>query len=68
MKEDFLDEIKLIIEIGTHPNILPVLGCCTVDEPYYLITEYMKYGDLLHFLWKCREVRVICVRAKVPRS
>ncbi|XP_071794664.1 uncharacterized protein [Asterias amurensis] len=55
MKEDFLDEIKLIIEIGTHPNILPVLGCCTVDEPYYLITEYMKYGDLLHFLWKCRE-------------
>ncbi|XP_038071438.1 muscle, skeletal receptor tyrosine-protein kinase-like [Patiria miniata] len=55
MKEDFLDEIKLIIEIGTHPNILSVLGCCTVDEPYYLITEFMKYGDLLHFLWKCRE-------------
>ncbi|XP_022105280.1 muscle, skeletal receptor tyrosine-protein kinase-like [Acanthaster planci] len=55
MKEDFLDEIKLIIEIGAHPNILSVLGCCTVDEPYYLITEFMKYGDLLHFLWKCRE-------------
>ena len=56
MKEDFLDEIKLIIEIGKHPNILSVLGCCTVDEPYYLITEFMEYGDLLHFLWKCREV------------
>ncbi|XP_071795171.1 uncharacterized protein [Asterias amurensis] len=55
MKEDFLDEIKLIIDIGTHPNILCVLGCCTVDEPYYLITEFMKYGDLLHFLWKCRD-------------
>ncbi|XP_038071929.1 tyrosine-protein kinase Src42A-like [Patiria miniata] len=54
-KEDFLDEIKLIIDIGAHPNILPILGCCTVDEPYYLITEFMKYGDLLGFLWKCRD-------------
>ncbi|XP_072038503.1 uncharacterized protein [Amphiura filiformis] len=55
MKMDFLEEIKLIIEIGSHPNILPVLGCITIDEPYYLITEFMKYGDLLHFLWQCRE-------------
>ncbi|XP_022105268.1 tyrosine-protein kinase SRK2-like [Acanthaster planci] len=54
-REDFLDEIKLIIDIGHHPNILAILGCCTVDEPYYLITEYMKYGDLLGFLWKCRD-------------
>ncbi|XP_063955902.1 fibroblast growth factor receptor 3-like isoform X2 [Lytechinus pictus] len=55
MKEDFLEEIKLIVEIGHHPNILPILGCCTADEPHYLITELMDYGDLLHFLWKCRE-------------
>ncbi|KAJ8029437.1 Myoblast growth factor receptor egl-15 [Holothuria leucospilota] len=57
MKEDFLDEIRLLIEIGSHPNILSVLGCCTIDEPYYLITEYMRYGDLLRFLWKSREER-----------
>ncbi|XP_071495503.1 fibroblast growth factor receptor 2-like [Diadema antillarum] len=55
MKEDFLNEIRLMIDLGLHPNILPILGCCTTEEPYYLITEYMKYGDLLHFLWKCRE-------------
>ncbi|XP_072166835.1 uncharacterized protein [Diadema setosum] len=55
MKEDFLNEIRLMIDLGPHPNILPILGCCTTEEPYYLITEYMKYGDLLHFLWKCRE-------------
>ncbi|XP_072041668.1 fibroblast growth factor receptor 3-like [Amphiura filiformis] len=55
IKEDFLDEIKLIIEIGSHPNILSIFGCITVDEPYYLVTEFMEYGDLLHFLWRCRE-------------
>ncbi|XP_072039160.1 uncharacterized protein [Amphiura filiformis] len=55
MKVDFLSEIKLIIEIGSHPNILPILGCCTTEEPFYLITEYMKYGDLLRFLLRCRE-------------
>ncbi len=58
MKEDFLDEIKLIIEIGSHPNILAILGCITIDEPYYLVTEFMEYGDLKHFLWKCREVKM----------
>ncbi|KAJ8029116.1 Myoblast growth factor receptor egl-15 [Holothuria leucospilota] len=55
MKLEFLDEIRLIIEIGNHPNILPLLGCCTVDEPFYLVTELMKYGDLLNFLIKCRD-------------
>ncbi|XP_033119419.1 ephrin type-B receptor 2-like [Anneissia japonica] len=57
MKEYFLDEIRLIIEIGSHPNILGILGCCTIDEPYYLITEFMHYGDLFHFLLKCREAK-----------
>ncbi|XP_071487823.1 uncharacterized protein [Diadema antillarum] len=59
MKADFMDEIKLIVEIGGHPNILPIRGCCTADEPHYLITEFMEYGDLLHFLWKCREEKSI---------
>ncbi|XP_071965631.1 tyrosine-protein kinase FRK-like [Antedon mediterranea] len=54
MKEDFLDEIRLIDDIGNHANILSVLGCCTLKEPYYLITEYMRYGDLLHFLQRCK--------------
>lgn len=59
MKLEFLDEIRLIVEIGAHPNVLHLLGCCTVDEPYYLITELMKYGDLLHFLIKCQDVSMV---------
>ena len=57
MKKQFLDEIELMYEIGSHPNILTLLGCCTIEEPYLLLTEFMKYGDLLHFMWKSREVK-----------
>ena len=64
VKERFLEEIKLQIEIGSHPNILSVLGCVTITEPYCMITEFMKYGDLLNFLWKCNKVgRISCINA-----
>jgi len=56
MKE-FLTEIGFMINIGDHPNVLKVFGCCTTEKPIYLITDYLKYGDLLHFLWDSREVR-----------
>ncbi|XP_071811565.1 uncharacterized protein [Apostichopus japonicus] len=51
--EDFKNEIRLMIELGKHQHIISVLGCCTVEEPYILITEYMMYGDLQKFLQKC---------------
>ncbi|PIK51051.1 putative platelet-derived growth factor receptor beta-like, partial [Apostichopus japonicus] len=55
MKEEFLDEIRLMLEIGEHPNILKLVGCQTVQEPYYLITEYMEYGSLKDYFKKCRK-------------
>ncbi|XP_070543719.1 fibroblast growth factor receptor 3-like [Ptychodera flava] len=56
-KDEILREITTLQEIGKHANILSILGCCTLEEPYFLITEYMKYGDLLHFLWRTKEPR-----------
>ncbi|KAJ8024636.1 Tyrosine-protein kinase Fer [Holothuria leucospilota] len=56
LKEDFVDEIKLMIDIGNHPHIMPLYGCCTITEPYYLITEFMKYGGLDKFLRRCRSM------------
>ncbi|XP_071813630.1 uncharacterized protein [Apostichopus japonicus] len=50
VKEDLINEMKLIAELGDHVNILCLLACCSMNEPFYLITEYMKYGDLLGFL------------------
>ena len=59
-RESFFKEIQFTIDVQGqkgHPNILEVLGCCTLHEPYYLVTPYMKYGDLLGFLRKCQKVR-----------
>ncbi|XP_071819476.1 uncharacterized protein [Apostichopus japonicus] len=53
--EDLLDEMKLLSSLGEHRNIMSLVACCSRREPFYLITEYMEFGDLLNFLRKCRE-------------
>jgi len=45
-----------MLNIGYHPNVLQVIGCCTTNLPVLLITEYLKYGDLKNFLIDAREV------------
>ncbi len=59
-RKSFMDEIRFSIEVQGkkgHQNILEVLGCCTIQEPYYLVMPFMKYGDLLGFLRKCSKVK-----------
>ncbi|XP_077988644.1 tyrosine-protein kinase transmembrane receptor Ror-like [Glandiceps talaboti] len=56
-REEMLREINILQEIGRHQNILGIIGCCTNNEPYLLITEYMKHGDLLTFLWRSKETQ-----------
>ncbi|CAK8690931.1 unnamed protein product [Clavelina lepadiformis] len=60
-REDFLAEMALLISLGSHENVLSVIGACTCrssikEESPLLITQYMMYGDLLHFLWDSREL------------
>ena len=52
----FLDAIKLNLELGSHPNISSIIGCVTIEEPYCIITEFVKYRNLFTFLQKCRQV------------
>ena len=47
--EEFSKELRIVAEFD-HPNLLPLLGACTRDEPKYLIYEYLEYGTLKHFL------------------
>ncbi|KAI8506610.1 Leucine-rich repeat-containing protein 15 [Branchiostoma belcheri] len=55
-KLGFLEEIRAVVDLGVHKNLLGLLGCCTVVRDHlYLITELMPYGDLKSFLRKCRE-------------
>ena len=68
MKERFLDEVKLHLQIGNHPNILSVLGCVTVDEPFCMVTEFMEFGDLLSFLRKCNTVSLFFSNVLIGRN
>ena len=53
--QDFLEEIQLMKQIGYHRNILNLLACCTMTNPMFLVVEFAKNGDLLHYLRKRRE-------------
>ena len=46
----FLEEIELMKAIGTHPNVVRMLGCWVHSDPIFLLLEYVPYGDLLHWL------------------
>lgn len=45
---------------GNNPHIVNMIGCVTLQEPICLVTEFVKYGDLLTYLCTIRNV-VCCV-------
>ncbi|XP_068751010.1 uncharacterized protein [Montipora capricornis] len=49
-RNQFLEEIELMKAIGSHRNIVSMLGCCVNSDPIFLVLEYVPYGDLLHWL------------------
>ncbi|KAJ9585160.1 hypothetical protein L9F63_003051, partial [Diploptera punctata] len=53
--EEFLSEIAMMKRVGRHPNVVTMLGCCTLKQPYCMLMEYIPCGDLLQYL---RQLRV----------
>ncbi|KAH3853468.1 hypothetical protein DPMN_095992 [Dreissena polymorpha] len=53
--QDFLNEIQMMKDIGYHRNIVSLLGCCTLRQPYCLVVEHLPNGDLLAYLRKLRQ-------------
>ncbi|XP_062867496.1 macrophage colony-stimulating factor 1 receptor isoform X2 [Trichomycterus rosablanca] len=49
-KEALMCELKILSHLGSHANIVNLLGACTRGGPVLLITEYCSHGDLLNFL------------------
>ncbi|RLW08330.1 hypothetical protein DV515_00003148 [Chloebia gouldiae] len=54
-KDALMSELKMMTHIGSHENIVNLLGACTLSGPIYLIFEYCCYGDLLNYLRSKRE-------------
>ncbi|KAI6064191.1 Abelson tyrosine-protein kinase 2 isoform X2 [Aix galericulata] len=55
--EEFLKEAAVMKEIK-HPNLVQLLGVCTLEPPFYIVTEYMPYGNLLDYLRECNREEV----------
>ena len=46
---DFLEEAAIMKEMK-HPNLVQLLGVCTREPPFYIVTEFMSRGNLLDYL------------------
>uniref|UniRef100_A0A5K3EWG1 Tyrosine-protein kinase n=1 Tax=Mesocestoides corti TaxID=53468 RepID=A0A5K3EWG1_MESCO len=46
---DFLAEASIMKNLQ-HKNLVRLLGVCTREPPYYIVTEYMPHGNLLNYL------------------
>ncbi|XP_069181416.1 LOW QUALITY PROTEIN: uncharacterized protein [Procambarus clarkii] len=49
-RHDLLKELAIMQHLGQHHNVVTLLGCCTQQEPHYVIMEYVMFGKLLTFL------------------
>ncbi|XP_059153569.1 tyrosine-protein kinase ABL1-like isoform X2 [Physella acuta] len=47
--KDFLEEAAIMKEMK-HPNLVQLLGVCTREPPFYIVTEFMAQGNLLDYL------------------
>ncbi|ESO08055.1 hypothetical protein HELRODRAFT_75629 [Helobdella robusta] len=57
-----ISELKIMIHLGRHNNLLSVIGAVTKNLKYgslYIITEYCQHGNLKNFLQKIRLMLLI---------
>lgn len=51
-----MSELKILIHIGNHLNVVNLLGACTkASGPLMVVVEYCKYGNLSNYLRAKRE-------------
>ena len=60
-QEQFVREISFMQRVGTHSNVLSMIGYWDRSEPIMLILEYVPNGDLLQWLRnKRQQVKIFC--------
>ena len=51
--ENLMSELKIMIHLGSHDNIVNVIGACTKklpDQELYVLVEYCEHGNILEVL------------------
>ncbi|CAG9559573.1 unnamed protein product [Danaus chrysippus] len=56
-KADLLQELNVMKNLGTHPNVVRLIACCTDMEPTLVIMEFVSLGKLQQFLRDSRAER-----------
>lgn len=46
--DEFISEITTMKTVAPHPNVVSLIGCCTIRQPYLMIMEYVGCGDLVN--------------------
>ncbi|XP_078379589.1 uncharacterized protein LOC144662599 isoform X2 [Oculina patagonica] len=49
-RNQLLEEIEIMKAIGSHRNIVSMVGCWVNSDPIFLLLEYVPYGDLQRWL------------------
>ncbi|XP_070582068.1 fibroblast growth factor receptor 1-like [Ptychodera flava] len=54
-RANFLTELAIMKSLpDRHPNVVKLVGCCTKEDPIYIILEFVPYGSLQSNLRKTR--------------
>ncbi|XP_030223711.1 vascular endothelial growth factor receptor kdr-like isoform X1 [Gadus morhua] len=62
-RKALMSELKILIHIGHHLNVVNLLGACTKPGgPLMMIVEFCKYGNLSNYLRSRRGDFVVCKR------
>ena len=48
--KDLASELKILIHVGFHENLVNLIGACTKSISLYVILEYCPHGNLKDFL------------------
>ena len=53
---DFLQMVSLLKKLH-HKRLVQFYAVCTIEEPIFIVTEYMKHGNLLEYLRKKKRLK-----------
>ncbi|GAB1609011.1 angiopoietin-1 receptor-like [Argonauta hians] len=54
-KQDFMNELNILKQVGYHRNVVCLVGACHIHGILYVALEYARYGDLRSYLRRSRK-------------